>query len=405
MTWNAPASMRWSAGRGRVSTRRRRLHAISIARARDPGSVGGGRGGRRPHGGRGRCGSHRRQVGGLRAGQEGPGAGRRGGRSGQTHGHPHRLYRVRRQLTRRGGDQGPRRDHRVPGGLHRLPARGRPHWQGRLRGRHRRGRRGGRRRRRPTGRPRARPERAGPPDPLRAALREHPRGQPVHADRRHRSGPVRPGPPDLGRPRHDGRHRRHRRRPRSPRAADHDHRRAQDRRLGHHDRPDLHRDHQQRRRPDVGPDGHPGRPVRPSPSAGRHVDRPGRRLPVRCVQRARPPARRRARQRRQPRRQPGRLQRDLRACCGTPRPTRSGSTPTRTTPSPTSPAHDRLQGQPGRRATSAPTTRRRRSPSVCRSSCRPTARTRSSTSASSPGDHGSHVAGIVVGQRDVRRGR
>ena len=72
LTWNAPASMRWSAGRGRVSTRRRRLHAISIARARDPGSVGGGRGGRRPHGGRGRCGSHRRQVGGLRAGQEGP---------------------------------------------------------------------------------------------------------------------------------------------------------------------------------------------------------------------------------------------------------------------------------------------------------------------------------------------
>ena len=62
--------MRWSAGRGRVSTRRRRLHAISIARARDPGSVGGGRGGRRPHGGRGRCGSHRRQVGGLGLGKK-----------------------------------------------------------------------------------------------------------------------------------------------------------------------------------------------------------------------------------------------------------------------------------------------------------------------------------------------
>ena len=57
---------------------------------------------------------------------------------------------------------------------------------------------------------------------------------------------------------------------------------------------------------------------------------------------------------------------------------------------------DRLQGQPRRRATSAPTTRRRASRSGCRSSSRPMARTSSSTSASSRPSTASHVAGIVA---------
>ena len=91
--------------------------------------------------------------------------------------------------------------------------------------------------------------------------------QPVHADRRDRLGRLQAGPPEVGRPRHHDRHPRLRRRPRPPGAADDHHRRAQDRRLGHRDRPGP------RRRRHLAPDAHRRRPARRSPYAGRHLDR------------------------------------------------------------------------------------------------------------------------------------
>ena len=60
------------------------------------------------------------------------------------------------------------------------------------------------------------------PTPYAPPSASTPRGQPLHADRRHRRGPVRPGAPDVGRPRHDDRHPRPRRGPRAPGPADHD---------------------------------------------------------------------------------------------------------------------------------------------------------------------------------------
>ena len=69
----------------------------------------------------------------------------------------------------------------------------------------------------------------------------------------------------------------------------------------------------------------------------RHLHRAGGGIvPDRPLQRARPAPGRRGRQRRQPRRQPGRQQRHVRRAVGHRRPTTSGSTPTRTTTSPTS---------------------------------------------------------------------
>ena len=118
-----------------------------------------------------------------------------------------------------------------------------------------------------------------------------------------------------------------------PSLHDHEHRRAQDRRLGHR--------HRSRSPTTTRPGStcEPGqRPGGRSPSARRdvHARRADGTYRFGRLQRARPAARRRGRQRRQPRRQPGRLAAASSPCCGTPRPTRSGSTPTRTTASPTS---------------------------------------------------------------------
>ena len=176
-----------------------------------------------------------------------------------------------------------------------------------------------------------------------------------------------------------------------PSLHDDEHRRAQDRRLGH---------------------GHAIRPTtatRPGStcrtrSAARRFTFGGvtytapanGTLPHRPLQRARPAPRRRGRQRRQPRRQPGRLQRHLR------RPLGHGDEQGLGRHEPEQLVRrrggdDRLQGQLRRRATSAPTTPRPPSPSGCRSSSRPTARTSSSTSASSRASTARTWPGIAAG--------
>ena len=66
---------------------------------------------------------------------------------------------------------------------------------------------------------------------------DHPGRQPVQPDPRDRRGRLQTKPPDGGRPRRHHRHPRLRCRPRPPGAAEDHHRRAQDRRLGHRDRP------------------------------------------------------------------------------------------------------------------------------------------------------------------------
>ena len=63
------------------------------------------------------------------------------------------------------------------------------------------------------------------------------RGQPVHADQRDRRGGLQGRAPRVGRPRRHDRHHGLRCGPGPPGAAEDHHRRAQDRRLGHRDRP------------------------------------------------------------------------------------------------------------------------------------------------------------------------
>ena len=195
------------------------------------------------------------KSGDTRAGQEGPGAGRRGGRSGQTHGHPPRRDSVRRELARRGRGQGSRRLHRVPRGLDRLPARRRSDRQGRRgraspgstrststrssRSRTPRPVRTGRSPRPPTRRPRRAPRGSTrtcrPATPARRSSSTRTRRGTAAARRSASSTPA--STSTTRRCRHD------------------EHRRAQDRRLGHRDRPGF-TDARQRRRPDVGQDGH-----------------------------------------------------------------------------------------------------------------------------------------------------
>ena len=123
---------------------------------------------------------------------------------------------------------------------------------------------------------------------------------------------------------------------------------------------------------------------------------PGRRLPLRYVQRARPPARRRGRQRRQPRRQPGRLAAGSSPSLWDTATNRVWVDANQNDSFADEPAHDRLQDQPGRRLL------RHRQPGhadprvACRSSCRPTGRTTVVNIGIVSGDHGSHVSGIVA---------
>ena len=79
-----------------------------------------------------------------------------------------------------------------------------------------------------------------------------PSGQPVHAHPGHRRGRVHRGAPRVGRPWRDDRHRRHRRVARSSEPADHQHGRAQGRRVGDRDGP------RHRWRPDLDQHVHPG---------------------------------------------------------------------------------------------------------------------------------------------------
>ena len=104
-----------------------------------------------------------------------------------------------------------------------------------------------------------------------AAGRHHAPRQPVHADPGHRRRRVPRRASDLGRPRRDDRDRGLRRLARSPEPERHQHRRAQDRRLGdRHGSPD-------RRRPDLDQHGDAGERLdRHVP--GRDLHRPGGRL-------------------------------------------------------------------------------------------------------------------------------
>ena len=117
--------------------------------------------------------------------------------------------------------------------------------------------------RRPTRRHRLRAAGEAATGAYPAPGQEHPGEEPVQPVLRDRRGRLREAEPEGRRPRRDHRHPGLRRRPRPPGAPEDHHRRAQDRRLGHRDRPG----HGQRRH--LARDDHHGQPARRSPSRGR----------------------------------------------------------------------------------------------------------------------------------------
>ena len=288
-------------------------------------------------------------------------------------------------IAARKGEQGRRqryrsawRDGPVPRGSDRLYPRRSPDRQGQRR-RRAQGRPGpGRRLSHPApgspgGRPRGCDRSDAVPGPERLDTPE----QPLHADRGYRCSAVHRRPSDVGRSRRDRRHPRPGGHARPPCPSNYDYRSAEDRRLGHVYGPVY------RRRPHLGTGRH-GRHRsdvhrRHAPTGDLHRA-VGRLVPRSAFQRARPAARRRGRQRRQPRRQPGRLEGLFGVLW-------DGADDAWVDADQNQSFADEQAMTDYKSiatsATSAPTTRRLRSPSGCRSSSRSTARTRSSTSASS----------------------